>query len=92
MNTPTLFYAKVRMASNATTVPRTECHPYLLKVKDVARQMDIDLDNGLTATRVSEIQKEHGPNELIGGGEKPWWKILLKQCANAMSLVSVRSS
>jgi len=76
------------MASVQTSGLRTDRHPFLLSVEDVARQLGTDLGTGLSNARVREIQNEHPPNELEGGEGIVWWRILLKQCTNAMILVS----
>jgi len=74
--------------SKAPTGPRTEPHAILLSVDEVVAQLKSNLDNGLTAQAVREIQKTHPPNELEGGGAIPWYKTLGKQLCNAMILVS----
>jgi Na+-exporting ATPase len=74
-------------ANRKTTGPRTECHPFLLPAEEVARQLGVNIETGWSYARVKEIQAEHPPNELETGGGISWWKILLKQCSNAMMLV-----
>lgn len=65
----------------------TDRHPFLLSAEDVANQLHTDIENGLTARKVAELQKECKPNELEGGGGIVWHKILIKQISNAMILV-----
>ena len=73
--------------TKAQTGPRTEPHAILLSVDEVVQQLKSNLDSGLTAQAVAEIQKTHPPNELEGGGAIPWYKTLGKQLCNAMILV-----
>lgn len=65
----------------------TNRHPFLLSAEDAANQLGTNIETGLTARKVAELQKECRPNELEGGGGTVWHKILLKQISNAMILV-----
>lgn len=67
---------------------RTDKHPFLLTVEECARQLNTSIENGLTAQKVQELQRECPPNELDDGGGIAWHKILIKQLTNAMILVS----
>ncbi|CAG8978988.1 hypothetical protein HYALB_00011032 [Hymenoscyphus albidus] len=71
------------------TSSRTTHHPFLLSIEDVATQLGTSIETGLSARRVQELQNSNPPNELEGGGGTPWYRILLKQCSNAMILVLV---
>lgn len=75
----------------APTSARTDRHPFLLSIEDVAQQLGTSIENGLSARRVEELQKTNPKNELEGGGGTPWYSILLKQCSNAMILVGLLS-
>lgn len=66
----------------------TDRHPFLLSVQDVAQQLNTNIDTGLSKRQVADLQKDHPPNELEGGDGISWYKILIKQCSNAMILVS----
>jgi Na+-exporting ATPase len=77
------------MAPNTGNVPKTEPHPFLLSVEDVAKQLGTNVETGLTARKVADLQRECPPNELVGGGGIAWYKILTKQLSNAMILVSL---
>lgn len=77
------------MAPPTKTSPRTQRHPFLLSVHNVAQQLNTNVETGLTARQVSELQKQCPPNELQGGGGIAWYKILIKQMSNAMILVSI---
>lgn len=65
----------------------TDRHPFLLSVQDVAQQLNTNTETGLSKRQVTELQKGHPPNELEGGDGIAWYKILIKQCSNAMILV-----
>jgi Na+-exporting ATPase len=67
--------------------PRTQRHPFLLSVDDVAKQLSTNIETGLAARKAAVLQKECPPNELEGGDGAVWHKILLKQICNAMILV-----
>ena len=79
------------MAPKTQKAPKTERHPFLLSVNDVAEQLGTDIEVGLTARKVAELQRECAPNELADGGGIAWYKILIKQLSNAMILVSLGS-
>ena len=76
------------MVTKRSTCRRTQRHPFLLSVEDVVREMFTNIETGLTARKVAELQKECPPNELEDEGGTVWHKILLKQICNAMILVS----
>jgi Na+-exporting ATPase len=75
------------MVQKVKTIPRTERHPFLLSFHDVALQLGTDIETGLTASRIADLQRECPPNELEGGGGIAWYRILVKQMSNAMILV-----
>jgi magnesium-transporting ATPase (P-type) len=79
------------MAPKNTKKMGTDPHPFLLPIDDVCQQLGTNIENGLSAKKVSELQKEYPPNELEGGGSVEWYKILIKQLVNAMILVSLLS-
>lgn len=64
-----------------------ERHPFLLTVEDVARQLNSDLERGLSSSQVTQLQQQYPRNELDVGGAIPWYKIFIKQLLNAMILV-----
>ena len=80
------------MAPKPQKGPRTSSHPFLLPVNEVAKQLDSNIETGLTARRVAELQRECLPNELADGGGIAWYKILTKQLSNAMILVSLSAT
>lgn len=71
----------------APTTARTDRHPFLLSIEEVATQLGTSTETGLSARKVQELQKGNPKNELEGRGGTPWYSILLKQCSNAMILV-----
>jgi Na+-exporting ATPase len=75
------------MAPNPQKAQRTDRHPFLLPVYDVANQLGTNVENGLSARKVAELREKCPPNELVGGGGIVWYKILTKQLSNAMILV-----
>jgi len=75
------------MAPKSSTPQRFERHPFLLSVEEVAQQLSTNIETGLSSRRVTELQRECPPNELVGGGATAWYKILIKQMTNAMILV-----
>lgn len=76
------------MSPKTSPKPKTRVHPFLLSIEDVASGYATNIETGLTAKKVSDLQNEYPPNELDGGGAIPWYKILIKQISNAMVLVS----
>ncbi|KAL5321485.1 hypothetical protein ACEPPN_009443 [Leptodophora sp. 'Broadleaf-Isolate-01'] len=77
------------MAPKKLSHIQTDRHPFLLTIEETARQLNTNIESGLTASQVAEIQKTHPPNELDTGGGTVWYKILGKQISNAMILVLI---
>ncbi|KAH8687444.1 hypothetical protein BGZ60DRAFT_425344 [Tricladium varicosporioides] len=77
------------MAPTRLPASAAEKHPFLLSVEETAQQLGTNIETGLTARSVSDLQKSHPRNELEGGGGVAWYKILIKQISNAMILVLV---
>jgi Na+-exporting ATPase len=76
------------MAPKKTPISALQKHPFLLSVEEVAQQLGTNIESGLSAIKAQELQRNHPLNELEDGGGVPWYKIFLKQCSNAMILVS----
>ncbi|KAG0652689.1 Calcium-transporting ATPase 3 [Hyphodiscus hymeniophilus] len=70
-------------------LPKTDRHPFLLPVEEVSKQLETNIETGLTASKVARLQRECPPNELNGGGGVAPWRLLVKQISNAMILVLV---
>lgn len=66
----------------------SERHAFLLPVQDVAKNLETDIERGLTSAQVAHLQEKYPPNELDVGGAIPWYIIFLRQLLNAMILVS----
>ncbi len=75
------------MAPNRNKQCPTDRHPFLLSVENVAKQIGTNLETGLTARQVVELQNAMPPNELEGRAGVSWHKTLIKQISNAMILV-----
>ena len=75
------------MAPNKPRAQLTHRHPFVLPSEDVAAQLGTNIETGLTARRVLELQTKFSKNVLDRGGEVAWHKILIKQISNAMILV-----
>lgn len=67
--------------------PAFTAHPFLLTSQDVAKQIETDVDKGLTESQVADRQATYGLNELEVEKPTPWYSILIKQFCNAMILV-----
>lgn len=65
--------------------------PFLLSVDEIIRDIETNLDSGLTNSQVQQYQEKYGPNRLEGDGGVSWYSILGKQISNAMILVSLVS-
>ena len=69
------------------SLPQFEHHPFLLSVEDVAKQLEVDIDNGLTEAKAKQLHEQYGDNTLDVGGTTPWYSILFRQFFNAMIIV-----
>lgn len=58
-----------------------------LEIDDIVRELEADVDSGLTKAEASKRHGEYGPNELDDGPGVQPLKILIRQVANAMMLV-----
>ncbi|QIW96105.1 hypothetical protein AMS68_001623 [Peltaster fructicola] len=74
--------------SGQSNTPLT--HPaHALPWRDVALELETDIDDGLTSTNAQQRLEQHGRNELGNGSKVNPAKILLRQVANAMTLVLI---
>lgn len=62
---------------------------HCLKWKQVAEELNADIDDGLTASEASSRLEQFGKNELGDGKGVNPGKILVRQIANAMTLVLI---
>lgn len=60
-----------------------------LLYEDVLRELSVDSDEGLTTAEAKKRLEQYGPNELEGGESVSMVKIVIRQIANAMMLVSI---
>ena len=59
-----------------------------LPYETVLSELSTEADDGLSAAEAKRRLEEHGPNEIEGGEGVSFAKIVIKQIANAMMLVS----
>jgi Na+-exporting ATPase len=62
---------------------------HTLEVKEVARRLKTDLEEGLTPNTAKHLLEEFGHNELAGQGGVSPWKVLLRQLMNALTAVLI---
>ncbi|MBW3600601.1 MAG: ATPase, partial [Planctomycetes bacterium] len=56
---------------------------------DVLKELESDVQRGLSADEVAERQEKYGPNELIERGTKSPWKILAEQFTEVLVIVLI---
>lgn len=59
-----------------------------LTYDDILRELQVNSEEGLSAAEAKKRLELHGPNELEGGEGVSLAKIVIRQIANAMMLVS----
>lgn len=62
---------------------------HALTWKEVTEELQADIDDGLSSSEASQRLEEHGRNELGDGKKVNPRNILLRQVANAMTLVLI---
>ncbi|SMQ53206.1 unnamed protein product [Zymoseptoria tritici ST99CH_3D7] len=62
---------------------------HALPADTVASILGTDTDNGLSTTEVAHRQEHYGSNRLQTSGSVIWWRILLRQVSNSLTLVLV---
>ena len=67
--------------------PFREREPHTLPALEVARQLDVSVENGLASAEVTARQQRYGPNRLPEAQQRPAWKQLLNQFRDFMILV-----
>ena len=60
---------------------------YCLQVVEVARLLETDLERGLSKHEAKRRHEISGDNVLAGVGGVSIWKVLVRQVANALTLV-----
>ncbi|EJD35955.1 putative sarcoplasmic/endoplasmic reticulum calcium ATPase [Auricularia subglabra TFB-10046 SS5] len=76
-------------ATKGGDVPTYSQPPHMLSGDDVVRELDTDGDHGLSEEESRKRFLQYGKNELDGSGGVQAWRVLLKQVANAMTIVLV---
>ncbi|HUZ02574.1 MAG TPA: cation-translocating P-type ATPase [Thermomicrobiaceae bacterium] len=59
---------------------------------DVCQQLGCDPHAGLDDAEVAARLAAHGPNELVGGGVEPAWRIFVRQLASTMVVLLVAAA
>jgi P-type Ca2+ transporter type 2C len=67
--------------------PSEKLAPYSLSAQDVAAQMGVDVDQGLTDAEVDQRLAEYGPNELPQEPPPSVWVVARGQLANPMNIM-----
>lgn len=62
---------------------------YIFPFELVVDALSSDVENGLTGAEVQKRIQEYGPNQLEGGDEVSITNIIVRQVANAMTLVGL---
>ncbi len=65
----------------------TSRQPYQQPAEAVVRELKSDPRRGLTQAAAQERLERHGPNELKGAAETPWWRRLLEQFENFLVII-----
>jgi Ca2+-transporting ATPase len=65
---------------------------YKLDAQEAVRQINSDLENGLTAAEAARRLEEYGPNELVERGTKSPWAIFLEQFTGIMVVILMISA
>jgi len=72
-------------------MPETPGDPrwYDLAPEEVAKQLQVDPEQGLSATEAQRRLQEQGPNKLAGKKKEPGWRRFLRQYRDFMQLLLV---
>jgi Ca2+-transporting ATPase len=62
---------------------------YALTPEEVAKKLDVDPDQGLSAAKAAELLKKNGPNALPAEATTPGWKQFLAQYKSYMQIILV---
>lgn len=62
-------------------------HPFQSTIDEVKEYLGANVEQGLSASQVSQKRSQYGENKLMGDGGVKWYSVLLKQISNAMILV-----
>ncbi|KAF2871188.1 hypothetical protein BDV95DRAFT_573468 [Massariosphaeria phaeospora] len=62
---------------------------HTLTAAQVAQELGVDVENGLTSTEAESRLQHYGPNKVKGAEGLSLWEILLRQVSNSLTLVLV---
>ena len=65
---------------------------YALSADDVAKRLDVDPADGLSAAKAAELLKRNGPNALPAEATVPGWKRFLGQYKSYMQIILVAAA
>ncbi len=65
---------------------------YALAPEDVAKRLDVDPAQGLSATKAAELLQKNGPNALPAEAVEPEWKRFLGQYKSYMQIILVAAA
>ncbi len=65
---------------------------YQLDRQAVLKQLNVDLEAGLSEEEAAKRLQEYGPNELVERGTKSPWRILLEQLSGVMIVILIVSA
>ncbi|KAF2276536.1 uncharacterized protein EI97DRAFT_43305 [Westerdykella ornata] len=81
-------------ARHSTPQPHDERPPkslsiaHTLTAAQVAKELGVDIQNGLSATEAESRLRLYGPNKVKGAEGLSLWEILLRQVSNSLTIVS----
>ena len=73
---------------DASTIQPLSQPAHTLSPEATLKELSTNADEGLSSQDVQRRLEEHGPNELEGGESVSFAKIVIRQIANAMMLLS----
>jgi len=65
----------------------SENDPYAMDVAEVARQLGVEPEEGLSATEAAERLRSHGPNKLAGGKKESGFHAFVRQYQDFMQII-----
>ena len=69
------------------TVQQAGVNPTAIDAVEVARNLDVDPAQGLTAGEAASRLASHGPNRLAAGKKEPAWRAFVRQYEDFMQVV-----
>ena len=69
------------------TVQQAGANPTAIDAVEVARNLDVDPAQGLTAGEAASRLASHGPNRLAAGKKEPGWRAFVRQYEDFMQVV-----